>query len=81
MKTLRASARRKPIVFGGEKKSKSITRVRDGMTWNERSVRKGIGGAESGRTSLGSTCRKESVRVVLGRLGEMSYAYRSQAPV
>ena len=54
---LKASAGRNAIVYGGEKNSKSTTRLNEGTTWNETSVRKGRGGAQSGWTSFGSICR------------------------
>ena len=42
------------MVYGGEKKSRSITSMIDGTAWKERSVGNGKGGAQSGRTSFGS---------------------------
>jgi hypothetical protein len=54
MHPLNAKAGRKAMVYGGEKKRRSTTRVNEGIAWNEMSVWKGSGGAQSGRTSFGS---------------------------
>ena len=66
------------MVYGGEKKSRSITSVNDGMAWKERSVCKGSGAAQSGRTSFSSIWTQLQCFVLLVKCPTMLTARRLQ---
>ena len=67
------------MVYGGEKKSRSITSVNDGMAWKERSVCKGRGAAQSGRTSFSSIWTQLQRFVLLVKCA--FHAHGSKTPI
>ena len=66
------------MVYGGEKKSRSITSVNDGTAWKDRSVWNGRGAAQSGRTSFSSIWMQCQCPAPLGRCSLMLTARRLQ---
>src|ERR1700759_4580884 len=78
MHPLIASAGRNAMVYGGEKKSRSITSINDGMAWKDRSVCIGRGAAQSGSTSFSSIWMQFQCSLPLGQCSPMLTARRLQ---